>query len=220
MSCRGLIAAVATVAAILSGGAGAGLAPAQSRQEPDLAAYNLGVAAAVRSDLAASVRLPDGGQVYVFGDTLAVNGQVICGSSRCPHGYPHDSIAIQRLNAWNVTGPWHVATQQWQAKPAPGCAWTYSAETHPASPAPPGTMLVSWASNHDDPGMTCDMQPQFTDLPIGSPPCASPPHDPGVVREQPCLGPVGAVELDEHARHVSLDRGLRQVQSARYLGIR
>jgi hypothetical protein len=67
MSCRGLIAAVATVAAILSGGAGAGLAPAQSRQEPDLAAYNLGVAAAVRSDLAASVRLPDGGQVYVFG---------------------------------------------------------------------------------------------------------------------------------------------------------
>ena len=354
MSCRGLIAAVTTVAAILSGDAGAGLASDQSRQEPDLAAYNLGVAAAVRSDLTASVRLPDGGQVYVFGDTLAVNGQVICGPSRCPHGYPHDSMAIQRpgtatfqmqscaaagcpygwqwvpnwpdgsyfwmaapavegtslyvigerigpsagevegeytarftvgagdaltyqgitaltgaagdsqwgsatpdphgrgwwltgtrntggtgcvadcktmdtafvplnamthpsawhvqlgvlpsgegydlgtvvsmshvsghgwvaytkrnditgstlerLNAWHVTGPWHVATQQWQARPAPGCAWTYSAETHPASPAPPGTMLVSWASNHDDPGTTCDMQPQFTDLPIGSPP--------------------------------------------------
>ena len=76
---------------------------------------------------------------------------------------------LERLNAWHVTGPWHVATQQWQAKPAPGCAWTYSAETHPASPAPPGTMLVSWASNHDDPGTTCDMRPQFTDLPIGSP---------------------------------------------------
>jgi hypothetical protein len=58
MSCRGLIAAVATVAAIVSCDAGAGLAPAQSRQEPDLAAYDLGVAAAVRSDLAASVRLP------------------------------------------------------------------------------------------------------------------------------------------------------------------
>jgi hypothetical protein len=96
MSCRGLIAAVATVAAILSSDAGAGLAPAPNRQEPDLAAYNLGVAAAVRSDLAASGRLPDGGQVYVFGDTLAVDGQVIRGSSRCPHGYPHDSIAIQR----------------------------------------------------------------------------------------------------------------------------
>ena len=353
MSCRVLIAAVATVAAILSGHAGAGLAATQSRQEPDLAAYDLGVAAAVRSDLAASVRFPDGGQVYVFGDTLAVNGQVICGPSRCPHGYPHDSIAIQRpgtatfrmqscaaagcpygwqwvpdwpdgsyfwmaapavtgnslyvigerispsagavegeytarftvgagdaltyqgitaltgaaddsqwgsatpdprdrgwwltgtrntggagcvadcktmdtayvpftamthpsawhvqlgvlpsgegydlgtvvsmshvsghgwvaytkrndivgsvlerLNAWHVTGPWQVATQQWQAKPAPGCAWTYSAETHPASPAPPGTMLVSWASSHDDPGTTCDIQPQFADLPIGSP---------------------------------------------------
>jgi hypothetical protein len=77
---------------------------------------------------------------------------------------------LERLNAWHVTGPWHVATQQWPATPAPGCAWTYSAETHPASPAPPGTMLVSWASNHDDPGTTCDMQPQFTDLPIGSPP--------------------------------------------------
>ena len=354
MSYQVLIAAVAAVAAILPGPAGGGPAPAPGSQQPDLAAYGRGVAAAVRSDLAASVRLPDGGQVYVFGDTLAVNGQAICGSSRCPHGYPHDSIAIQRpgtatfqmqscaaagcpygwqwvpdwpdgsyfwmaapavegnslyvigerisppagevegeytarfavgagdaltyqgitaltgaaddsqwgsatpdphgrgwwltgtrntggtgcvadcktmdtafvplnamthpsawhvqlgvllsgdgydlgtvvsmshvsghgwvaytkrnditgstlerLNAWHVTGPWHVATQQWQARPAPGCAWTYSAETHPASPAPPGTMLVSWASNHDDPGTTCDMQPQFTDLPIGSPP--------------------------------------------------
>jgi hypothetical protein len=44
---------------------------------------------------------------------------------------------LERLNAWHVTGPWHVAPQQWQAKPAPGCGWTYSAETHPASPAPP-----------------------------------------------------------------------------------
>src|SRR6201996_8238722 len=96
MSCRGLIAAVATVAAILSGEAGAGLASPQSGQEPDWAAYDRGVAAAVRSDLAASAGLPDGGQAYVFGDTVAVNGQVICGPSRCPDGYPHDSIAIQR----------------------------------------------------------------------------------------------------------------------------
>jgi hypothetical protein len=28
----------------------------------------------------------------VFGDTVAVNGQVICGPSHCAHGYPHDSI--------------------------------------------------------------------------------------------------------------------------------
>ena len=76
---------------------------------------------------------------------------------------------LERLNAWHVTGPWHVAAQQWQAEPAPGCGWTYSAQTHPASPAPAGQMLVSWASSHDDPGTTCDMQPQFTDLPIGSP---------------------------------------------------
>jgi hypothetical protein len=357
-----LIAAVATVAAVLPGPAGAGPALAQSGQRPDLAGYDRGVAAAVRSDLAASAGLPDGGQVYLFGDTVAVNGQVICGPSRCPHGYPHDSIAIQRpgtatlrmqscaatgcpyrwqqvpdwpdgsyfwmaapavdgtslyvvgerisrpagaaegeytarftvgagdaltyqgltaltgpaggsqwgsaapdpggrgwwltgtrttggtgcvadcktldtahvppgalthpsawhvrlgvlpsgegydlgtvvsmshaggrgwvaytkrnditgstlerLNAWHVTGPWHVAPRQWQATPAPGCAWTYSAQTHPASPAPPGTMLVSWASSHDAPGATCDMQPQFTDLPIGPPlPCrAGGPH--------------------------------------------
>ena len=353
MRCRVLIAAVATAAAMLSGPAGASPASAQGRHEPDLAAYDLGVAAAVRSDLAASVRLPDGGQVYVFGDTLAVNGQVICGPAGCPHGYPHDSIAIQRpgtatfqmqscaaagcpygwqwvpdwpdgsyfwmaaptvtgnslyligerisrlagtvegeytarftvgagdaltyqgitaltgaagdsqwgsatadphgrgwwltgtrntggtgcvadcktmdtayvpftamthpsawhvqlgalpsgegydlgtvvsmsqvtghgwvaytkrdditgsvlerLNAWHVAGPWHVATQQWQAKPAPGCGWTYSAQAHPASPAPAGLMLVSWASNDDDPGTACDMRPQFTNLPIGSP---------------------------------------------------
>ena len=75
--------------------------------------------------------------------------------------------AAQRLH---VTGPWHLATQQWPATPAPGCGWTYSAQTHPASPAPVGTMLVSWASNYDDPGTTCDMQPQFTDLPIDTPP--------------------------------------------------
>ena len=361
MSCRVLIAALATVAAILSGHAGPGMAgagPASARSghEPDLAAYDQGVAAAVRSDLAASVRLPDGGQAYLFGDTLAVNGQVICGPSRCPDGYPHDSIAIQRpgtatfamqscaaagcpygwqqvpdwpdgsyfwmaapavkgtslyvigerispsagevgevegeytarftvgagdalsyqgitaltgaagesqwgsatpdpggrgwwltgtrntggtgcvadcktldtafvpvtaltdpsawhvqpgvlpagegydlgtvvsmshvaghgwvaftkrddivgsvlerLNAWHVAGPWHVAAQQWQARPAPGCGWTYSAQAHPASPAPPGQMLVSWASGQDAPGTACDMRPQFTNLPIGSP---------------------------------------------------
>ena len=322
MSCRMLIAALATAAAILPGHAGLGPAPARSSHQPGLAAYDQGIAAAVRSDLTASVRLPDGGQVYLFGDTVAVNGQVICGPSRCPDGYPHDSIAIQRpgtatfrmqscaaaacpygwqwvpdwpdgsyfwmaapavegtslyvigerisrpagavegeytarftvgagdaltyqgitaltgaaddsqwgsaaadpsgggwwltgtrntggtgcvadcktmdtafvpfagmahpsawhvrlgvlpsgegydlgtvvsmshvtgrgwvaytkrdditgsvlerLNAWHVTGPWHVAAQQWPAKPAPGCGWTYSAETHPASPAPDG----------------------------------------------------------------------------------
>src|SRR6185437_6948679 len=96
MSCRGLIAAVATAAAILSGPAGAGPASARSGHEPDLAGYDQGVAAAVRSDLAASSRLPDGAQVYVFGDTVAVNGRVICGLAACPDGYPHDSIAVQR----------------------------------------------------------------------------------------------------------------------------
>jgi hypothetical protein len=356
-----LIAAVAAVAAILPGPAGVGPASAQSRNELDLAGYDRGVAAAARSDLAASVRLPDGGQVYLFGDTVAVNGQVICGPSACPHGYPHDSIAIQRpgtatfamqscaatgcpygwqqvpnwpdgsyfwmaapavegsslyvigerisqpagavqgeytarftvgagdaltyqgittltgpagetqwgsatadpggrgwwltgtrntggtggtgcvadcttmdtafvpsaaltrpsawhvqpgvlpsgegydlgtvvsmshvaghgwvaftkrdditgsvlerLNAWHVTGPWHVAAQRWPATPAPGCGWTYSAQAHPASPAPAGQMLVSWASSHDNPGTTCDMRPRFTALPIGSPIASSP----------------------------------------------
>jgi hypothetical protein len=352
MNCRVLIAAAATVTAILTGPAGAGPACALGRQQPDLAAYDRGVAAAVRSDLAASARLPDGGQAYLFGDTVAVNGQVICGPFRCPYGYPHDSIAIQRpgtatfgmqscaaagcpfgwqqvpdwpdgsyfwmaapaleggslyvigerisragavqgeytarftvgagdaltyrgitaltgaagesqwgsatadpggrgwwltgtrntggtgcvadcktmdtayvpsaamadppawhvqfgvlpsgegynlgtvvsmshvtgrgwvaytkrdditgtvlerLNAWHVTGPWHVASQRWPATPAPGCGWTYSAQTHPASPAPAGRVLVSWASSRDDAGTTCDMRPQFTDLPVGSP---------------------------------------------------
>src|SRR6185312_11844615 len=59
---------------------------------------------------------------------------------------------LERLNAWHVAGPWHVAAQRWPARP------------------PAGTMLVSWASSHDAPGTTCDMQPQFTDLPVGSPP--------------------------------------------------
>jgi hypothetical protein len=136
MSCRGLIAAVAAVAAILSGHAGAGPVAAQGGQDPDLAAYNRGVAAAVRSDLAASARLPDGGQAYLFGDTLAVNGQVICGPSACPHGYPHDSIAIQRPGTatfamqscaaagcpygWQPVPDWPDGSYFWMAAPAVG----------------------------------------------------------------------------------------------------
>ena len=60
MSCRGLIAAVTTAAAILSGDAGAGLA------------------------------------------------------SGCPHGYPHDSIAIQRPG---------TATFRMQSCAAAGCPY-------------------------------------------------------------------------------------------------
>jgi hypothetical protein len=153
MSCRGLIAAVTTVAAILSGDAGAGLASDQSRQEPDLAAYNLGVAAAVRSDLTASVRLPDGGQVYVFGDTLAVNGQVICGPSRCPHGYPHDSMAIQRPGTatfqmqscatagcpygWQWVPDWPDGSYFWMAAPAATRSPTRASPRSPARRAIP-----------------------------------------------------------------------------------
>src|SRR6185312_7921336 len=134
MSCRGLIAAVATVAAILSGDARTALANPHSGQEPDLAGNGLGVAAAVRSDLAASVELPDGGQVYVFGDTVAVNGQVICAPSRCPDGYPHDSIAIQRPGTatfpmqscaaagcpygWQQVPNWPDGSYFWMAAPA------------------------------------------------------------------------------------------------------
>ena len=132
MSYQVLIAAVAAVAAILPGPAGAGPAPAPGSQQPDLAAYGRGVAAAVRSDLAASVRLPDGGQVYLFGDTVTVNGQVICGPSRCPDGYPHDSMAIQRPGTatfamqscagcpygWQQVPDWPDGSYFWMAAPA------------------------------------------------------------------------------------------------------
>jgi hypothetical protein len=129
-----LIAAVAAVVAILPGPAGGGPAPAPGRLQPDLAAYDQGVAAAVRSDLAASVRLPDGGQAYLFGDTVAVNGQVICGPSRCPNGYPHDSMAIQRPGTatfamqscatagcpygWQWVPDWPDGSYFWMAAPA------------------------------------------------------------------------------------------------------
>ena len=134
MSCRMLIAAVATAAAILPGPAGAGPAPGPGSRQPDLAAYGRGVAAAVRSDLAASARLPDGAQVYLFGDTVAVNGQVICGPFRCPYGYPHDSIAIQRPGTatfamqscaaarcpygWQQVPDWPDGSYFWMAAPA------------------------------------------------------------------------------------------------------
>ena len=140
MSCRMLIAALATAAAILPGHAGLGQAPARSSHQPDLAAYDQGIAAAVRSDLTASARLPDGGQVYLFGDTLAVNGQVICGPSHCPHGYPHDSIAIQRPG---------TATFRMQSCAAAGCPygwqwvpdWPDGSYFWMAAPAVEGTSL-------------------------------------------------------------------------------
>jgi hypothetical protein len=113
---------------------GLGQAPARSSHQPDLAAYGQGIAAAVRSDLAASVQFPDGGQVYVFGDTRAVNGQMICGPSHCPDGYPHDSIAIQRPGTatfrmqscaaaacpygWQWVPDWPDGSYFWMAAPA------------------------------------------------------------------------------------------------------
>ena len=140
MSCRMLIAALATAAAILPGHAGLGPAPARSSHQPGPAAYDQGIAAAVRSDLTASVRLPDGGQVYLFGDTLAVNGQVICGPSHCPYGYPHDSIAIQRPG---------TATFRMQSCAAAGCPygwqwvpnWPDGSYFWMAAPAVEGTSL-------------------------------------------------------------------------------
>jgi hypothetical protein len=134
VSCQVLIAAVAAAAAILPGPAGPGPAPARSGHAPGLAAYDLGVAAAVRSDLGASVRLPDGGQAYLFGDTLAVNGQEICRPFRCPVGYPHDSIAIQAPGTatftmqscaaagcpygWQWVPDWPDGSYFWMAAPA------------------------------------------------------------------------------------------------------
>ena len=84
--------------------------------------------------VAASARLPDGAQAYVFGDTVAVNGQVICGPFRCPYGYPHDSIAIQRPGTatfrmqscaaagcpygWQQVPDWPDGSYFWMAAPA------------------------------------------------------------------------------------------------------
>ena len=103
-------------------------------------------------------------------------GTVVSMSHVTGHGWvaytKRDDITgsvLERLNAWHVTGPWHVAAQQWQAKPAPGCAWTYSAQTHPASPAPAGQMLVSWASSHDDPARHATCSPSSPTCPSAHP---------------------------------------------------
>jgi hypothetical protein len=103
-------------------------------------------------------------------------GTVVSMSHVSGHGWvaytKRDDITgstLERLNAWHVTGPWHVATQQWQARPRPD-AMDLLAQTHPASPAPPGTMLVSWASSHDTPARHATCSPSSPTCLFGSPP--------------------------------------------------
>ena len=122
------------VAAAIAGLAGAIAATAASADSLPPSAWDAGIAQAVSADVAASGSLPDGNQVYVFGDTLAVDGQVICSPSDCPYGFPHDSVAIERPGSaeftmqscsafgcpygWQWVPNWSDGTEFWMAAPA------------------------------------------------------------------------------------------------------
>jgi len=128
----GLAGGIGVTAASASPAGGIGDTAASASSLPP-SAWDAGIKQAVRADVAASGSLPDGNQVYVFGDTLAVNGQVICSPTSCPFGFPHDSVAIEKPGSaaftmqscsalgcpygWQWVPNWSDGTEFWMAAP-------------------------------------------------------------------------------------------------------
>lgn len=113
--------------------AGTGLTATSSASPLPASSWDAGIAKAVSADVVASTSLPDGNQVYVFGDTLRANGQVICSPTKCPFGFPHDSVAIEKPGSaaftmqscsafgcaygWQWVPNWSDGTEFWMAAP-------------------------------------------------------------------------------------------------------
>lgn len=115
-------------------GMGTGVTPASVAAPLPASSWDAGIAKAVSADVVASTSLPDGNQVYVFGDTMRVNGTVICSPSSCPFGFPHDSVAIEKPASaafgmqpcsafgcpygWQWVPNWSDGSEFWMAAPA------------------------------------------------------------------------------------------------------
>lgn len=120
-----LIAVIGMGTAVTSASVAAPLPPSS---------WDVGIAKAVSADVVASTSLPDGNQVYVFGDTMRVNSTVICSASSCPFGFPHDSVAIEKPGSavftmqscsafscpygWEWVPNWSDGSEFWMGVPA------------------------------------------------------------------------------------------------------
>jgi hypothetical protein len=115
-------------------GSGTGLTAASRASTLPASSWDSGIAQAVSADVVASTSLPDGNQVYVFGDTMRVGSQVICSPKSCPFGFPHNSVAIEPAGSatftmqscsvfgcpygWEWVPNWSDGTEFWMAAPA------------------------------------------------------------------------------------------------------
>lgn len=101
----GLAAAVTALTLLTAGTADAQTTP------PPASAYDAGIAAAIHSDDASSTELPDGENLWVFGDTTEVDGV----STVSGYGYPHDAFALQEPGSTTfqvLPGPYGYGWQQ------------------------------------------------------------------------------------------------------------
>lgn len=72
---------------------------AATRPVFSVSAWDSTMDAAIHSDDAQSVTLPNGNVLWVFGDTIAINGKPTIGS----FGYPHDAFVEQTANTQKFT---------------------------------------------------------------------------------------------------------------------
>jgi hypothetical protein len=97
----------------------AGAASAQTWATP--AQYSANFAAVINTDVASSVRLPDGAELYFGGDVTAVNGV----STEGYYGYPHDAFITEsaRGSAAFTVVPGHYGTDYVNGVATPGAQW-------------------------------------------------------------------------------------------------
>jgi hypothetical protein len=114
---------VPVVALALTAGASlnlhAGAASAQTWATP--AQYTANFAGVINTDVASSVRLPDGAELYLGGDVTAVNKVSTEGS----YGYPHDAFITESApgSASFKVVPGHYGTDYVNGVATPGAQW-------------------------------------------------------------------------------------------------
>jgi hypothetical protein len=111
------VALTLTATASLIGHAAA--ASAQTWATP--AQYTANFAGVINTDVASSVRLPDGAELYLGGDVTAVNGASTVGY----YGYPHDAFITEsaRGSASFTVVPGHYGTDYVNGVATPGAQW-------------------------------------------------------------------------------------------------
>lgn len=101
--------------AVASGSSGSGQGSSSTLGPTvfSLTGWTADLAAVIHSDVAQSVTLPSGKILWVFGDTVQVNGV----STVSSYGYPHDSFALQTPNSLSFSAVHGTYGYGWQQIP-------------------------------------------------------------------------------------------------------